>query len=242
MRIALISDIHSNIHALEAVEKDIRKNQIDRIFCLGDIINFGAHPKECLDWVRENCDIVIKGEHDILVADPGEVYVSNPYAIQSADWTYDMLDEKDFEYINSLENFYEEPEFILTHDEPTVPGTYGFMTSLRDAKETFTCFDNRFCFYGHTHLQILFVKNNENVFAEKSEKYPLKEDEQYLISVGSVGQPRDRDTRAGYTIVDTDEGYIQFKRVPYDFEKAAADILKAGLPEMFANILKMKRD
>ena len=244
MRIALISDIHSNIHALEAVEKDIKEQQIDKIFCLGDILNFGAHPKEVLDWVKENCEIVLKGEHDILITEPGEVFISNPFAIQAADWTFDMISDEDFEYIKSLENFYEEPEFILTHDEPSIPGSYQFLTSLRDAKETFTCFDNQFCFYGHTHLQIIFVKDRKTgeVFADQSEKRQINENEQYLISIGSVGQPRDRDPRAGYTIVDFDKNILEMRRVAYDFEKAASDILNAGLPEVFANILKMKRD
>ncbi len=242
MRIAVLSDIHGNIHALEAVEKDIKENSIDRIFCLGDIINFGAHPKETLDWTRENCDIVIKGEHDIFVADPDEVFLSNPFAIKAADWTYDQLSEEDFDYIRSLENFYEERNFILTHDEPSIPGTYHFLTSLRDAKETFTCFENRFCFYGHTHLQIVFVKKNKEVFNEKSEKYHFSEEEQFLISAGSVGQPRDKDPRAGYVIVDTEERYIQLRRVKYNVEKAARDIINAGLPEVFANILEMKKD
>jgi predicted phosphodiesterase len=243
MRIAIISDIHANIHALEAVEKDIKEQKIDRIFCLGDIINFGAYPKESIDWVKQNCEIVIKGEHDIVVTEPGEVFIPNPYAIEAADWTFDMISEEDFEYIKSLENFYEEPKFILTHDEPSIPGTYQFLTSLRDAKETFTCFNNQFCFYGHTHLQILFIKDNSGeVKFDQTGKYQIKEGEQYLISVGSVGQPRDKDPRAGYTIIDIDKSVIEFRRVEYDVEKAAQDIKNAGLPEVFANILKMKKD
>jgi len=243
MKIAVISDIHGNIHALEAVEKDMKEIGVDRIFCLGDIINFGAHPKETLDWVKSNCHLVIKGEHDIFVTAPGEVFLSNPYAIQSADWTYDQLSQEDFEYINGLENFYEEPEFILTHDEPSIPGTYHFLTSLRDARETFTCFDNRFCFYGHAHLQILFIKDSSGeVYSEDSRRYRYGDDQQFLICAGSVGQPRDRDPRAGYVVVDTDDRTIEFRRVFYDVEKAAADILSAGLPEVFAQILKMKKD
>ncbi|WP_457635706.1 metallophosphoesterase family protein [Persephonella sp.] len=242
MRFAVISDIHGNIHALEAVDKDLRSNHVDRIYCLGDIINFGAHPKECLDWVKDECDIVIKGEHDIFVADPEEVFLTNPYAIQSADWTYDQLSQEDFDYIRSLENFYEEKEFILTHDEPSIPGTYHFLTSIRDAKETFTCFENRFCFYGHAHLNILFVKDSKgNVFSEGSGSFKIQNGQQFLICAGSVGQPRDRDPRAGYVIVDTDERTIQFRRVEYDVEKAAADIKNAGLPEVFAQILTMRK-
>ncbi|WP_456463973.1 metallophosphoesterase family protein [Persephonella sp.] len=242
MRFAVISDIHGNIHALDVVDKDLRSNHVDRIYCLGDIINFGAHPKECLDWVKDKCDIVIKGEHDIFVADPEEVFLTNPYAIQSADWTYDQLSQEDFDYIRSLENFYEEDDFILTHDEPSIPGTYHFLTSIRDAKETFTCFENRFCFYGHAHLNILFVKDSKgNVFSEGSGSFKIQNGQQFLICAGSVGQPRDRDPRAGYVIVDTDKGTIQFRRVEYDVEKAAADIKNAGLPEVFAQILTMRK-
>ena len=243
MRFAVISDIHGNIHAIEAIEKELKNLSIDKIYCLGDIINFGAHPKETLDWVRANCDIVIKGEHDVFVAEPDEVFLSNPYAIKSADWTYEQLSDKDFEYINSLDNYYEEPQFILTHDEPSIPGTYHFLTSLRDAKETFTCFENRFCFYGHTHLQILFVKDSlGKVVSEKPDKYFYDNEEQFLICSGSVGQPRDKDPRAGYVLIDTENNFIEFRRVEYDVEKAAADIINAGLPEMFAHILTMKKD
>ncbi|NPA58789.1 MAG: metallophosphoesterase family protein [Aquificae bacterium] len=243
MRIALISDIHANIHALESVEKDLKKEGVDTVFCLGDIVNFGAHPQEALHWVRENCSIVLKGEHDLFVADPGEVILSNPYAIQSADWTYDRLSQEDFDYINGLDNFYEEEEFILTHDEPSIPGTYHFLTSLRDARETFTCFDNRFCFYGHTHLQILFVRDRDgSVSAQTGGSYNYEDGQQFLISVGSVGQPRDRDPRAGYLIVDTEKREITFRRVEYDVEKAVRDIISAGLPEVFAQILKFRKD
>lgn len=238
MRIALISDIHGNIHALEEVEKDIRKNGVDEIVCLGDTVNFGAFPKECLDWVRENCSVVLRGEHDTFTAMCDDILLTNPEAIKSADWTYEQLSEEDLKYISSLPLDVDYKDFVLTHDEPSIPGSMHFITSLKDAKETMTCYREQICFYGHIHIPLIFIRDSESikVIQNPTEQY-IKEGEKYLVNCGSVGQPRDKDKRASYLIYDTDKNLLEFRKVDYDMYKASQEIKNKGLPEIFANVL-----
>ena len=238
MRIAIISDIHGNIHALENVEKDIRERQVDEIVCLGDMLNFGAFPKECLDWVRENCSVVLRGEHDTFTAMCDDILLTNPEAIKSADWTYEQLSEEDLKYISDLPLDLDYKNVVLTHDEPSVPGSMYFITSLKDAKETMTCYKEQICFYGHVHIPLLFVKDNERIkVIQNPTEYSLKDNEKYLVNCGSVGQPRDKDKRASYLIYDTEENLFEFRKVDYDKEKASKEIINKGLPEIFARVL-----
>ncbi|WP_457641392.1 metallophosphoesterase family protein [Persephonella sp.] len=238
MRIAYISDLHGNIHAVEALERDLKNEKVDEIRCLGDILNFGANPKETLDWVKENCSIVLRGEHDTFVTQCEEVFITNPEAIKFADWTYDQLTERDMDFVSSLPKDYDLGDIILTHDEPSVPGSMYFVTSLKDAKDTFPCYTEKFCFYGHTHIPLIFIKNSTSIkLIRDVTEYSIKEDEQYLISVGSVGQPRDNDPRLSYIIHDTEENKIFLRRVEYNYQKAAEEILRKGLPPVFAKVL-----
>ncbi len=238
MRIAIIGDIHGNIHALESVEKDIKSQQVDEIVCLGDIVNFGAFPKECLDWVRENCSVVLRGENDTFTAMCDDIILTNPEAIKSADWTYDQLSEKDLEYISNLPLDLDYKNMVLTHDEPSVPGSMHFITSLKDAKETMSCYEEDICFYGHIHIPLIFAKNEESIkLIQNPDIYSLKENEKYLVNCGSVGQPRDRDKRASYVIYDTEKNMLEFRKVNYDIEKASKEIINKGLPYIFAKLL-----
>ncbi len=235
MRTAFISDIHGNIHAVESLEKDLKENGVDRIICLGDMINFGANPKEALDWVRENCDIIIRGEHDTFIAQCEDVFISNPEAIKLADWTYDQISDKDREYISSLPLDYDLDDAVITHDDPSIPGSMYYITSLKDAKDTFPCFTKQFCFYGHTHIPLIFIKTEESIkLIRDVQELKINRNEQYLVSVGSVGQPRDRDPRLSYIIYDQEEGSLIVRRVEYPHLKAAEEILKKGLPPIFA--------
>ncbi len=237
MRIAYISDIHGNIYALESVEKDLKNEGVDKIVCLGDIVNLGAFPKECLDWVRENCSIVLKGEHDAVVSMSEDIVIPNPHAIRLADWTYSQLSEQDLDYLASLSLDYEDEIQVLTHDEPSIPGSMQYITSLRDAKDTMSCYPQQFCFYGHIHLPLIFAKTTEELkFIKNPEEYTIKENEKYLINPGSVGQPRDKDLRASYLIWDTEDNKFIFKRVSYDYDKNVKALKENNFPEIIINM------
>ncbi|WP_457644559.1 metallophosphoesterase family protein [Persephonella sp.] len=235
MRTAYISDLHGNIHAVESLEKDLKTQGVERVVCLGDILNFGANPKEVLEWVKENCSLILRGEHDTFVSQCEDVFITNPDAIKVADWTYDQIDDDDREYISKLPKDAEWENIIITHDEPSVPGSMYFVTSLKDAKDTFSCYTEQICFYGHTHIPLIFEKSTESIkLIRDIEEYVLEENKQYLISVGSIGQPRDKDPRLSYIIHDEVEKKILVRRVEYDCDKAAQEILKKGLPPIFA--------
>jgi predicted phosphodiesterase len=232
MRVAYIADIHGNIYALESVAKDMKEEGVDEVVCLGDIVNFGAFPKECIDWVRDNCSIVLKGEHDAVVAMSDDVIIPNPHAIRLADWTYSQLTEEDLNYLAGLPFDYEDDTQVLTHDEPSIPGSMQYITSLRDAKDTMSCYNQQFCFYGHIHIPLLFKKDNETIQLIKNpDRYEIKEEEKYLINPGSVGQPRDKDLRASYLIFDTEKGEFIFKRVSYDYDKNLKALKENNFPE-----------
>ncbi len=238
MRIAYISDLHSNFFAVESLEKDLKSQGVDEIRCLGDILNFGSKPVETLQWVKENCSIVLRGENDSFIAGIEGFYLSNPMAIKAADWTFDFLTDEDFEYIENLPVDYEDNSVILTHDEPSVPGSMAFVSSVKSARDTMTCYSGKICFYGHVHIPLIFVKDKEgNVFLSQTDEYQLKKDEQYLICVGSVGQPKEKDPRLTYVIHDTEKNRVYVRRVEYPYRKAAKDIISQGLPEVFAKLL-----
>lgn len=240
MRIAYISDLHSNIYAVESLEKDLKKENIDEIRCLGDIVGYGANPKEVVQWVMENCSITLRGNHDTLVSDAEPIVILHPEVLKVAEWTVDQLTDKEIDFLANLEKDYEEENLILTHDEPCMPGSMYYVTSEKDAKDTFSAYSEQFCFYGHTHLPVIFVKDRDTkeVKSFKVDKYKIKENEQYLVNAGSIGQPRDKDPRLSYLIHDTDTNELIYKRVEYDVEKAVQDILNAGLPSMFAYRLR----
>ncbi len=243
MRIAYISDLHSNIQAIDALEKDLKNRNIDEIRCLGDIVGYGARPKEVVEWVMENCEISLRGNHDTLVSDAEHIVILHTEVLQVAEWTVDQLDDKHLEFLRNLEKDYEEDNVILTHDEPCIPGSMVYVTKLKDAKDTLSAYTEQICFYGHTHLPKIFAKNKETgeVIEINDKKYRIKENEQYLINVGSVGQPRDKDPRSCYLIHDTDENSLEYVRVEYDVEGAFRDIKNAGLPSAFAERLLIGR-
>ncbi len=239
MRIAYISDLHSNIQAVEALEKDLKEKRIDEIRCLGDIVGYGARPKEVVEWVMENYKISLRGNHDTLVSDAEHIIILHPEVLEVAEWTVDQLEDKHLDFLRNLEKDYEEENTILTHDEPCIPGSMYYVTKLKDAKDTLSSYTEQFCFYGHTHLPKIFVKNikTKEVNEIITTKYKIKDEEQYLVNVGSVGQPRDKDPRLCYLIHDTEDKTLEYIRVEYDVEGAYKDIKNAGLPVAFAERL-----
>jgi diadenosine tetraphosphatase ApaH/serine/threonine PP2A family protein phosphatase len=187
----------------------------------------------------ENCNLSLRGNHDTLVSDAEHIIILHSEVLQVAEWTVDQLEDKHLEFLRNLEKDYEDENVILTHDEPCIPGSMYYITKLKDAKDTLSAYGQQFCFYGHTHLPKIFVKdeNTKEVSEVITQKYKIKDNERYLINVGSVGQPRDKDPRICYLIHDTEENSLEYVRVEYDVEGASKDIKNAGLPSAFAERL-----
>lgn len=252
MRRALISDIHGNLEALEAVLADVQGQNVDEIYCLGDIIGYGPNPCECLDLVMKRCDVTILGNHDQAALFDPEGF--NPVALQAIYWTRDQLDRGPggadvingrWDFLGELPRFRSEGEFLFVHGSPRDPtNEYVFPEFIYDERKLEILFGkvDRYCFMGHTHLPGIFTTHCEFITPEQCEpQVPLGE-EKLLINVGSVGQPRDDNPDSCYVIIDMDKKTMEYRRVPYDFDITAAKIYKeSDLGDMLGDRLKQGR-
>ncbi len=220
--IALISDIHSNIEALSAVLEDIKSRDIDKIYCLGDVIGYGPNPKECLELAK-HFDVCLMGNHEYAVLYGAENF--NPRAAKAIDWTRAQLFEKNetgknnLQFIKSLKQIYVEGDLTMVHASPRQPiKEYLLPADIRNPTKldaNFALFD-RVCITGHTHHPGVFLPGYS--FEKPSDImniYMLDSDERAILNVGSVGQSRDGNNDACYATFDGDA--IVFRRVKYDF-------------------------
>jgi predicted phosphodiesterase len=221
---AIISDIHSNLEALQAVLDDITQYQVDGIYCLGDIIGYGPNPRECLDLVIDHCQIVLLGNHDQAVMfDPMQF---NPTAERAIQWTRRQLEsggcnrdrqEKRWEFLAERPMRHREEQFLYVHGSARNPiNEYVFpedIYSPRKMEQIFALVE-RYCFQGHTHVPGIFTETLQFHSPEEVDYSHHLDGQKTLCNVGSVGQPRDGDWRACYILLDDDT--IYYRRVEYD--------------------------
>ena len=234
MKRALISDIHGNLEALQAVLADIDSLNVGEIYCLGDIIGYGPNPCECLDLVIKRCKITVLGNHDqAALFDPDGF---NPTALKAIYWTRDQLDEgigtsaqrnQRWDFLGELPRQHNEPPFRYVHGSPRdATNEYVFPESILDTRKMEILFGkiDKYCFMGHTHQPGVFTTDCE--FTDQSDiDSPVKlGDEKLMFNVGSVGQPRDQNPKSCYVVVDTDAMTVEFRRVAYDFGVTAEKI------------------
>jgi predicted phosphodiesterase len=242
MKYYILSDIHSNLEALEAVLDDAGRRGKGRFVILGDVIGYGASPNEVIERIRElEQPLLIRGNHDRVIRQDGMNDEFNAAAQAAVMWTKNLLSEESRRFIEALREgpIIVDDVFMAAHGTPLNEDDYIF--SEYDAMDVFMKTDFRICFFGHTHYPIIFVLEGDAVsyyFPRKGEvKVKIEEGPRYLLNPGSIGQPRDRNPDASYALYDSDEDVISFLRVPYDVEKAKEKILKAGLPAMLATRL-----
>jgi predicted phosphodiesterase len=231
MKIAIISDIHSNLDALKAVSRDIEIECVDQIWCLGDIVGYGAYPNECIKWVEENASKTVLGNHELGVLSMADLDQFNPYARETIVWTKKTLSDESVDFLSSLSLQAFTDNCQLVHDTPDNPGSMVYITDERLAYKALISQKRRICFFGHTHIPATFKLTSAGAETIKNRTL-LALSGRYLINPGSVGQPRDRNPDASYIIFDGER--VSFKRVPYDTKKAAKSIIEAGLPEFLA--------
>jgi diadenosine tetraphosphatase ApaH/serine/threonine PP2A family protein phosphatase len=236
-RILILSDIHGNKDALDAVLADA--GNVETIWCLGDIVGYGPEPAACLEWVRKNCAIVLSGNHDYAVFDPVVTESFNPAAATAAKWTRDQLSASQVAYLRSLDSRVDRDGVTLAHGSPADP-IWTYILTVIEAMEAFESFDGDRCFVGHTHVACYYVDDGRTIqraVAENDVEFGLSEG-RYIINPGSVGQPRDRDPRAAYLWFDPAIGSVMWRRVAYDIPAVQEKILAAGLPERLARRLE----
>jgi predicted phosphodiesterase len=232
----IVSDIHANREALEAVLADAR-GQYHRIVCLGDLAGYGADPNFTVEWARSNVSAIVRGNHDKLCAGLESFYSYRPAARAAAEWTVNTLSAENRAYLEKLPRGplpYE--GFDLVHGSPLDEDEY--LATAADVAVIAKEIETPISFFGHTHLQggFLIARNNVKPI-DRHRVLELEKDYIYLINPGSVGQPRDGDPQAAYAIYYPEDRVIEFKRVAYDTDAAAKKIRAVGLPDSLASRL-----
>ena len=239
MLYAIFSDIHSNLQAYEACINDFKNEKVDKYYCVGDIVGYGANPIECINLTKElNCPIVC-GNHDLAATGKITNDNFNSSAKEAVIWTQGELQNSDKDYLNSLPFVYNEGEFTLVHSSLYLPEEFGYVTNSDDAGLCMKQQKTKLCFIGHSHIPGIFEKTKDNqVKVTPETKIQIKENTQYLVNVGSIGQPRDGDWKACYCLYDDAKDILHFKRLKYDVNAASKAIVDVGLPKHLSERLK----
>jgi len=236
MRILVISDIHSNLAALEAVLESAAEQGYDRVWCLGDIVGYGPDPSECVAAVQDLEALCIAGNHDWAALGKIPLEDFNPDAQKASLWTQDHLTPECARFLEAQPKTQREGDFTLAHGSPRYP-IWEYIQLPSIAAANFAYFQTPYCLVGHTHVPAIFRALDgykaEMCFPPLDTPVALGS-EQLIINPGSVGQPRDGDPRAAYLLLDEEEGTIQFHRVAYPIERTQMRMLEAGLPRRLA--------
>ncbi len=246
MRYLILSDLHANWEALEAVLREL-EGRYDIALCCGDLVGYGADPNPIIDWVRANCQVCVRGNHDKACTGIDDLEWFNPVAKTAAIWTQQNLTPENVSWTREL------PQgpivvdgFQVFHGSPYNEDEY--VIAADEAGQAFGYLEKRVAFFGHTHVQGGFIWNRSRV--ETIPRTSLRADRQlmdidrdcaYLVNPGSVGQPRDGDPRAAAALYDSDAGIVTYFRIVYDIESAQRKIRNAGLPSILADRLSVGR-
>ena len=240
MRYGILSDIHGNLDAFEAVLEALKRENVDQLLCLGDIVGYGAQPSECTMLVRDLCSHAVAGNHDYAVLDRIGIQYFNVYAQESTLWTRDQLKPEDRSYLEGLPLVEHFDTFSIVHSTLYSPELFDYIQTSYDAFLSMEVLPGRVCFLGHSHVPITFVQ--KEVISYSLEKEILvTEDSKVIVNVGSVGQPRDSNPRASFAVYDDDEGWVAIRRVRYDVDQASRKIREAGLPAVLGERLRHGR-
>ncbi len=243
MRLIIFSDVHANIEALETFYNFAKKElSPDYFIFLGDVVGYGPNPKECLAFVKEISFMSVLGNHDYAMINKEEASFFNEIAKQTALWTLNKLSNDDITYLESLPLVAVFDNRYFVHSSPKSPASWHYILSIKDAKDIFDMIMHNIIFVGHTHYPIYFRSHDNEVKAfeiTEQEKIIIDRKGKYIFNVGSIGQSRDGDNRLSFVLFDTEQNYIMYYRLEYNYEKTMEKIRKENLPETLA--LRLKR-
>jgi diadenosine tetraphosphatase ApaH/serine/threonine PP2A family protein phosphatase len=231
MRVAIISDIHSNLEALQKALEIIDERKAEEIICLGDLVGYGANPNECVELTRKRASRILLGNHDQAAFDLSQTEHFNRHARTAAYWTNQTLTEENLEFLKSLPFQHAIDDLTFVHASPRDPDQWEYVFSAHEAKTNFESFQTRICFVGHTHIPGIFPEDL------KTQKSGVTRENRYIINVGSVGQPRDGNWKLSFGIFDTSAWTYDLIRSEYDVQSASEKIVAAGLPRFLADRL-----
>ncbi len=241
MRIGIFSDIHANIEAMSAVMEAYASEQIDIYYCLGDVVGYGGSPNECSDLVRDIAEVTILGNHDAAVAGRMDYSYYYEAAREALDWHASELTSENMQWLKELpyKHRLEDLGVDLCHGSPVRLEEFEYIFAPDQAAECLPIWNDlgHITLIGHSHLCKVFALRPGEVEELPPEDFILQEGTKYIVSVGSVGQPRDYDNRASYTVYDSDTKTFLFKRIEYDIEGAATRIFEARLERNFGQRL-----
>jgi predicted phosphodiesterase len=230
MLYGIFSDIHGNLPALDAVLASMESRKVERLICLGDLVGYGPHPNECVAKVKSVADHCIIGNHDSVALKRETPLSFNVYARAAIEWTQGVLTPDSIDYLKALPYIAELGRSTFVHASPMSPADWHYVADLDDAIEGFEYFQTQFCFIGHTHSPVMVAIQNGSPDIPAVIEGPVyrpEANEKLLVNVGSVGQPRDRDPRASWCLMDSDGGWLEIVRVEYDYtitQKAMRDL------------------
>jgi predicted phosphodiesterase len=239
----LLSDIHANLEALEAVLADL--GDVDAFLCLGDIVGYGPDPGPCVDRVRELPNLTcVAGNHDLAALGHYDIKWFNPYAGQAILWTSDQLTAEQKAFVSGLPLASDVPEALLVHGSLAEPMAY--ITTPAEAIQCFDEMPNALCLIGHTHVAEYYRQREgtrvcEQVSLWSGGRFNLDPDLRYIVNPGGIGQPRDGNPAAGFGILDTDAGVVEVRRVSYDIAATQEKMRAAGLPDYLIQRLSVGR-
>ena len=240
MLYGILSDIHGNHDALDAVLRGLERERVDAYVCLGDIVGYGPQPLECLHRVRKVADYVVGGNHDLAVADKLSIDGFNVLAREATLWTRNELSEEDVAYLADLPLVEHLDGLDIVHSTLCSPELFDYIQTSYDASLSMALMRSPVCFIGHSHVPIVFVQNGVISYSLESE-ITVGDGSRAIVNVGSVGQPRDRDPRACCAIYDTETRTMQLRRYRYDVEAVVSKVQDAGLPIELGARLRLGR-
>jgi diadenosine tetraphosphatase ApaH/serine/threonine PP2A family protein phosphatase len=241
--VAVITDIHSNLPALEAVLGDIESSRAEEIWCLGDIVGYGADPERCTELVRERCATCLVGNHDLAVLGELDVASFSEAAAEAVTWTRENVAEETLEFLRGLEPTGLREGVALFHASPRDP-VWEYVLSVEQAYDCLLAQPEPVSLVGHSHVSLFFALPEDGSASDtlgsqagEGARLDLNGGGRWLVNPGSVGQPRDGDPRAAWLELDLEQHSALFHRLPYDIDRAAAAIVGAGLPQRLADRL-----
>ena len=235
---AIVSDIHGNLEALEAVLADVERHRPGSMVCLGDFVGYGASPNDCIDRLRPMIEHAVVGNHDLAACGRLKLTYFNTNAAMAAQWTDAALTPENRRYLQELPFAVKWRETLLVHASPAEPENWHYVLSPVEAQAEMDAYQEKVCFIGHSHYPGTFDRLDGQVRYSRGTEIRIENGHRYLVNVGAVGQPRDGDPRAAYVLFDDEQRVIRHVRVDYDIAGAMRRIIDAGLPRFLAERLQ----
>lgn len=236
-RVGIFSDIHGNLQALQAVLAELKNESVDLIICCGDVVGYGGNPNQCIDVLRENKIPTIAGNHDFAALSLIDITYFNDIAREAIMWTRNELTPENTEFLKVLPLSIELEDMLFVHASPNTPENWNYVITMGQARTSFQYFTQKVCFIGHSHTPFIVENNNGELACPESPHITCGKNLRYLVNVGSVGQPRDRNPDACYAIYDREMDTLEIRRTVYDIPEAQSSIVERGLPPELAERL-----